>query len=441
MDGKKGKRSRMNDAGNSGNAPDDAADLNLVEQEHDDQQDNEGLDTASGNGNSSNVDRINKHFAGCVPASVGDVVELVNELRDNQGGRVVVDRMEGLIPQLVANCTAEEFDLLQLANEWRPGRYRIWGRVDGERGRRWQRIITIANKPGTQARAVDGIQGSSDPRFAPPPPTYPGWPAPHYPAHYPPPPVQVVSAPAQDMGIFKTLLEVQMKQTEQANTLLMQLLTQKVEQQSKPAMVSEMRELLNFTKDLRALGSANRGGDDDDEDGFSSALGKIGAAFMRELEQRQQQQQPAVVPAPAAAAPGHEAGTSHQVHHPRPAHSPVVARAQQHRATPAHAPNSIEAKIKRAAKLVLWTAEDPERDPGACADMMTSILGVELVERAINSMEPGQLAGWLTEQIPELAPSADFLAEVERELRAQMSSDVISADAPAADPHAAGAST
>jgi len=439
MDGKKGKRSRMNDAGNSGDPPDELPEVDLVEEQPDDH----GAD--NGNGQPNNITHTNKVFAGCIPAGVDEVEDLIIAL--GEAGRVRADRMRGGDAEYLTNLPAADFDLCRLLEEWGAGRYRIIGRVDGERRASWKRIVTVAAKPGTQARAVDGIPGSSDPRTAPPPPHYP-WPMPQYPAQYPPPPVQVVSAPPVDHTAMNTMFQLMIGQAKQQSDLLIALLSQKVEQTNKPAISSEIGELLKVMKDLKGFVRGRGGDDDDDEDGFTTALGKIGATFVRELEQREQQR--ALVPAPAAAAPGQEAGTSHQVHHPpRPTGTPAVAdgaraahppsQTRARRPTPAPAANSVEKRIKRAAKLIIITADDPERDPAAFADVMTSILGVDLVEQAMTSMQPGQLSAWMIEQIPELVPSAAFLAEVERELREQMS-DPNSADAPADDPPAAGAS-
>jgi hypothetical protein len=241
------------------------------------------------------------------------------------------------------------------------------------------------------------------------------------------------------------MFEVQAQQSQQMSALLMQLLTQKVDAAAKPAISTEIGELLKALKELRSF-AIGGGHDDDEEDGFTSTLGKIGAVFMREVEQ---QQRAAAVPAPAAgvgpasrptptprpAGPQAVAADASQVQTPQPAR-------QARRATPA--PGSPEARINRVARMLIATAEDEDRDAASFAHVIATMLGDDLVEELLK-LQPGQLGPLLIQQIPQLTPSAAFIAHVERELREQYAPEKgatdSATDAPATIDPAAGAST
>lgn len=429
-----GKRSRMNDAGNSGELPDDAPDVELVEEQP------HGQPGKNGNGQSAaNIAHTNKVFAGCIPASVDEVEDLIIVLRE-ENGRIRADRMRAGEPEYLTHLPAADFDLCRFLDEWGAGRYRLMGRVEGESHARWKRIVTVAAKPGTQARAVEGNQVPSDPRLAPPPPAYP-WPMPpQYLAQYPPPPVQ---APPADGGAMGAMFQLMIGQAKQQSDLLLALLAQKVEQNAPQhkTITEQVGDLLKVMKDLKTF---NRGGasDPQDESFWGPALSSFGTAIVRALEERSQAPSSATtVPAPAAGL--NRAPASPLAPTPRPATAPAVAenphpakRAAETRATPARLTD--EQRINNVGRLLVLSSDAPDRDAESYALIISDMLGDALAERLL-SLPAGQLGPMLIEQIPQLTPSAAFLADVEVELRGLFSEEPGSGDAPQNSPEVSNA--
>lgn len=432
-----GKRSRMNDAGNSGELPDDDRDVELVEEQADDQG------PANGNGQvHTNVANTNKNFAGCIPASADEIEDLIIELRQVSGSRVRADRVRsGGEYEYLSHTTAVDFDFDWLIEQWGAGRYRIMGRVDGEKHVRWKRIVTVAAKPGTQARAVEGNQVPSDPRLAPPPPAYP-WPMPpQYLAQYPPPPVQ---APPADGGAMGAMFQLMIGQAKQQSDLLLALLAQKVEQNAPQhkTITEQVGDLLKVMKDLKTFNRGGGASDPQDESFWGPALSSFGTAIVRALEERSQAPSSATtVPAPAAGL--NRAPASPLAPTPRPATAPAVAenphpakRAAETRATPARLTD--EQRINNVGRLLVLSSDAPDRDAESYALIISDMLGDALAERLL-SLPAGQLGPMLIEQIPQLTPSAAFLADVEVELRGLFSEEPGSTDAPEHSPEVSNA--
>jgi hypothetical protein len=375
---------------------------------------------------------------------VDEVEDLVTELRAIEGGRIRADRVlaNGRGMEFLGKIPAVDFDIDRSMEEWGPGRYRLYGRVDGEAKVRWKRLITVAGKPAAAATAPAHFPTWTPP--ANPPGWPPGYPPPHY--FYQPQPQQ---QPTNNDTAMASVMNLMLTQSKQQSDLLIAMMNRQVEATGRAPHVNELGELLKLAKELAGLKKG--GGGDEDESimgpAIGSFLGTIAQAWKAEAENNRlnagdRQRAPASTAkanraaqtiqrsaqpsnqVPAAAGGGEGSGAP-----PAPASAP-------RRAAPS--PDPVEVKIRKIASLVVITDEDDQRDPSAFAEVTYSILGPELAAAIVEAAAEGEMAPQLIATYPKLESSREFLGEIEKELRSIVAD--AAAEVPPPEPAAAGAS-
>jgi hypothetical protein len=402
------RRSRMNGAENVGNLPaDDSLEISGDDHEGDE-----------GNGQAQRP----KPLVGCAPASADEVEDLLADLRELENARVSAERVRGLTSESLGCVPAADFDLWRCLSEWGAGQYRITARVGGERPVRFRRMVTVAGKPGAGNAPAASFNGSPDTRspvaaqpaaFVLPQMQYPGQQYPGQPIILQTPAPQ---APATENMPMQAMFQLMIGQSKQQSDLLIALLAQRVEQQNKPQMVSELGELLSLAERLagkkRSLTASD---DDDDDDGFLASGAKAFFSAMMENAKNNQITSPASNAASLSAAATQPAPIVPQ------AASPSAATSSPPRPRPRVVTNKQkstpqEKRVKLVVRMLLEVVDDADRDAAATAGTVASIMKEDAVQ-LVEQTPPGFVTQWLLDQWAELSPHAEFVSAVESELR------------------------